>query len=137
MDSRRYLCCIGIWHTQRDDANLLVHMLFLLACHWAALGQQGQVLKNSSRLRGKVGMLSASCLRGGCEYDVMPSACRIVHLLATYIVRFANDEMLIGSKSVPDQVMSAWMISTALSIKPLLPAQQVYMEYHRAEVFLG
>jgi len=59
------------------------------------------------------------------------------HLFDRGFISFANDGALIVSKSLPESVLSAWKVSSAVIAKPLLPGQQAYMEYHRQRVFLG
>jgi putative restriction endonuclease len=59
------------------------------------------------------------------------------HLLDKGVISFANDGTLIVSQSLPKSVMSAWKFSDEVMPKPLLPAQQVYMDYHRVQVFLA
>jgi len=59
------------------------------------------------------------------------------HLFDKGFVTFANDGALIVSESVPQSVLSAWKVSSDVSARPLLPGQEVYMEYHRKEVFLA
>lgn len=59
------------------------------------------------------------------------------HLFDKGFICFANDGSLIVSRSLPESVLSAWKVSSAVIAKPLLPGQQVYMEHHRRKVFLG
>ena len=59
------------------------------------------------------------------------------HLFHKGFITFANDGALIVSESVPQSVLSAWKVSSDVSARPLLPGHEVYMEYHRGQVFLA
>lgn len=60
----------------------------------------------------------------------------IDHLFDKGFITFANDGTMIVSASVPEAVLASWKISKSVSTRPLQPPQQVYMDYHRREVFL-
>lgn len=52
-------------------------------------------------------------------------------------ISFANDGSLLVSKKLSESVLKAWSITVPVIKKPLSPAQQVFMQYHREHVFSG
>ena len=66
-------------------------------------------------------------------------------MLAPYIDRlfdkgyisFANDGSLLVSQKLSESVLRAWAITVPVIKKPLSPAQQVFMQFHRDHVFSG
>lgn len=77
---------------------------------------------NSERLDGHNGLLLSP---------------HVDHLFDKGFISFANDGALIVSEALPESVLSAWKISSAVIAKPLLTGQQGYMEFHRRQVFLS
>lgn len=52
-------------------------------------------------------------------------------------ISFANDGSLLVSQKLSESVLRAWSITVPVITKPLSPAQQVFMQYHREYVFSG
>jgi hypothetical protein len=91
---------------------------FLIASHI----KPWKVSDNTERLAGANGLMLAP---------------HIDRLFDRGLVSFANDGSLLVSQKLPESVLKAWSITPRVIKKPLSPAQQVFMRYHREHVFLG
>ncbi len=91
---------------------------FLIASHI----KPWKVASNAERIAGANGLMLAP---------------HIDRLFDKGFISFANDGSLLVSQKLPESVLKAWSITVPVIKKPLSPAQQVFMQYHRKHVFLG